>query len=107
MDKLFLFQFLDAVRKRMAVNFGIQWRTTWPIIIPSECKAIPGFAINSWDFTFKHLVVALVLVTEVAIAVMKVAVCPISISRLGTAQVAVKQTSPFITGTASWRLQRP
>lgn len=107
MDKLFLFQFLDTVPKRLAVNFVIQWRTTWPIIILSECKAILGFTKTSWDSTFKHLVVALVLVTEAGIVVMEVAICSISISRICTAQVAAKQTFPYTTGTTSWRLLRP
>lgn len=55
---------------------------------------------------FKHLFLALVLITEVGTVVMKVAVCPISISTLGTAQGAVEQASPCITGATSWRLQQ-
>lgn len=39
-------------------------------------KAGLGFTINSRDFTFKHVVVASVLVTEAGMVVMKVAVRP-------------------------------
>lgn len=74
-----MFQLLDAVHKRQAVTFAIQWKTQTTIIL-SRCQALLGFTANNRDFTFKHLIVALVLATKVRTVVMKVAICPISFS---------------------------
>lgn len=97
------FQLLHAVHKRQAVTFAIQWKT-WTIITLSKCQALLGFTANSWDFTFKHLVVALVLVTKNSGH--ETLYLP-HILLLGTVQVPAEQTSLYITNITSWKLQQP